>query len=57
MEIEKCPLTSDEKNNMILETAYYKYKNRSHGKNPMDDWLAAESEIEDALADACRPKF
>lgn len=55
MEIEKCPLTLDEKNKMILETAYYKYKNHNHGKDPMDDWLVAENEIEDALAESCQP--
>jgi hypothetical protein len=55
MKIDKCPLTLDEKNNMVMETAYYKSKNHSLGDTPMDDWLAAEAEIEGAMAESCQP--
>jgi hypothetical protein len=54
MEVQKCPLTHEEKNTMIAEAAYLRSEKRGHAGDPVEDWLAAESDLEDALAEFCR---
>jgi len=54
MDIQKCPLTNEEKNSMIAEAAYFRSRNRDYPGDPLADWLGAESEVEDALAAYCR---
>lgn len=56
MDIQKCPLTDEEKNNMIAEAAFLRAEKRDFPGDPVVDWLAAETEIEDALAACCRSK-
>ena len=47
---EAADITPDERNKMIAEAAYYRAE--QHGFNPerqVDDWLAAESEVDAKL--------
>jgi hypothetical protein len=44
-------ITSQQRQQMICEAAYFMAKNRGFmGGNPMDDWLAAEAEIDKQLS-------
>jgi hypothetical protein len=44
-------ISEDQRLGMIAETAYFKAEKRGFsGGNPVDDWLAAESEIDALLA-------
>jgi hypothetical protein len=52
--IQKCPLTNEEKHNMIAEAAFLGAEKRDFPGDPVADWLAAEAEIEDALTAYCR---
>ena len=54
MDIQKCPLTSAEKNSMIAEAAFLRSRKRDYPGDPLADWLAAEAEIEEALAACCQ---
>jgi hypothetical protein len=54
MNLEKCPLTDEEKHNMIAESAFLKYRQRDFPGDPVADWLRAEAELNDALAAYCR---
>lgn len=57
MELHQCPLTADEKNRMIAQAAYYRYEKRGRtGGYSVEDWLAAEEEVEKHLRDSCQPK-
>lgn len=57
MKLHQCPLTADEKNRMISQAAYYRYeKRRGTGGDSIEDWLAAEAEVEEQLKDSCQPK-
>ena len=53
MEIDQCPLTSDEKHRMVARTAYFRSLNRSHEIDPVEDWLAAEEEVEESIRNFC----
>jgi hypothetical protein len=54
MEIKKCNLTLEEKHNMIAEAAFLRFKQRNYLGDPVEDWLAAEAELENALSAYCR---
>lgn len=54
MDLQKCPLTYEERHNMIAETAFFKYKQRGYPSDPVKDWLEAETELDEALAAFCR---
>jgi Protein of unknown function (DUF2934) len=54
MDVQKCPLTNEEKQNMIAEAAYLKSRNRKYPGDPVADWLEAEAELDDALATFCK---
>ena len=54
MEINQCPLTPEAKNRMIAELAYAKSAMRDGAGDPDGDWLAAETDLEAALAVNCR---
>jgi len=57
MKLHQCPLTADEKDRMIAQAAYYRYEQRSGtGGDSVEDWLAAEAEVEKHLKDSCQPK-
>lgn len=57
MKLHECPLTADEKNRMIAQAAYYRYEKRGGtGGDSVEDWLAAEAEVEEHLRDSCQPK-
>jgi hypothetical protein len=45
-----CPLTLEEKHNMIAEAAFLRFKQRNYPGDPIADWLAAEAELENALS-------
>lgn len=48
-------ITPQQRQQMIQEAAYYIAKSRGFiGGNPMDDWLAAEAEIDKQLLQAPR---
>jgi hypothetical protein len=56
MKLHQCPLTAEEKNRMIAQAAYYRYQKRGGtGGNSVEDWLAAEAEVEEQLRDSCQP--
>jgi len=40
---------------MIAEAAFAKSENRGRPSDPVNDWLEAETELDDALAAHCRP--
>ena len=51
-----CPVSRDEKQQMIATAAYYRsVRKGGTPSDPLDDWLAAEDEIEKALQTGCRP--
>jgi Protein of unknown function (DUF2934) len=54
MDLQKCPLTDEEKHRMIAEAAFFKSQKRATPGDPMADWLGAERELEDALTAFCR---
>jgi hypothetical protein len=54
MNLEKCPLTNEEKHNIIAEAAFLKSRQRDFPGDPLADWLRAEAELDDALAAYCR---
>jgi len=57
MKLDQCPLTAEEKNRMIAQEAYYRYEKRGvTGGDAVEDWLAAEIEIEKHLKDYCQAK-
>lgn len=56
MNTQKCPLTEDEKLNMISEEAFLKSSQRDQPGDPTADWLQAENDVEKALASECRSK-
>ena len=56
MKLYQCRLTVDEKNRMIAQAAYYRYKRRGGtSSDSVEDWLAAEAEVEKHLRDICQP--
>jgi hypothetical protein len=58
MKIDRCPLTRDEKKDLIEREAYDRYEKRGGtGGNSTDDWLKAEAEVEKQMNEVCRPKF
>jgi hypothetical protein len=58
MKFDHCPVSGDEKQRMIATAAYYRFvkKGATHS-DPLDDWLAAEDEIEKTLQTDCRRGF
>lgn len=54
MDIQKCPLTEEEKHSMIAEAAFLRAKKRDRPGDPVADWLEAEAEVENDLAAYCR---
>lgn len=57
MERHPCPLTADEKKSMIAQEAYSRYEKRGAiGGDSVEDWLAAEAEIEKQLEDHCQSR-
>ena len=58
MKLDQCPLTDDEKKRMVAQAAYYRYEKRGGtGGDSVEDWLAAEAEVERHLRDSCHPKL
>jgi hypothetical protein len=53
MKLDQCPLTSNEKQRMIAKAAYFRYLNRDHEYDPVEDWLAAEEEVEKSVNNFC----
>jgi Protein of unknown function (DUF2934) len=53
MELDQCPLTSDERQRMIAKAAYFRSLDRSQQSHPVEDWLAAEKEVEESIQDYC----
>jgi acetylornithine deacetylase/succinyl-diaminopimelate desuccinylase-like protein len=54
MNVQKCPLSHEERHNMIAESAFFKSEHRVRPGDPLQDWLDAEAELEEALAAQCR---
>jgi Protein of unknown function (DUF2934) len=54
MNLDKCPLTDEEKHKMIAEAAFLRSRQRAFPGDPVADWLMAEAELNDALATYCR---
>ena len=55
MEVRKCPLTYEEKRHMIAKEAFLRSEKRGASGDPVEDWLGAEAEVEEALNADCRP--
>jgi Protein of unknown function (DUF2934) len=54
MVIDRCPLTVDEKEDLIAKEAYYRYEKRGFTEaDSTADWLEAEAEIERQLNELC----
>jgi hypothetical protein len=54
MKTDPCAVSHDDKNRMIANAAYFRAARRGFGKtDPLDDWLAAEAEIEAFLQTGC----
>lgn len=54
MNLNRCPINHDEKRQMIAEAAYLRASGRDFTDNdPLGDWLAAESDIEQSLQIYC----
>ena len=57
MELYQCPLTNDEKLHMISEAAYYRSEHRDTlDADPIDDWVTAVNEFEQAYDQQCTQK-
>ena len=54
MNIEKCPLSNEEKQRMVAEAAFLESEKREGPADPVADWLSAEAQINDALDASCR---
>ena len=54
MDIQKCPLTNEEKNNMIAEAAFLKAQKKDYPGDVLADWLVTEAQMEEDLAAYCR---
>ncbi len=53
----KADVSAEERQRMIAEAAYYRALNRGfNGGDPLDDWLAAEREINQGLLVAQQQK-
>ena len=54
--IDGCPFTTDEKNRIIAQKAYYRYEKRGRTDgDSVKDWLEAESEIKKQINEFCQP--
>jgi hypothetical protein len=57
MNLDQCPVTSDEKQRMVAEAAYFRFANRNFtGGDPVADWVTAEADIENSLKVFCSVK-
>ncbi|MGB5422924.1 MAG: DUF2934 domain-containing protein [Desulfobacterales bacterium] len=57
MKLDQCPVTSDEKQRMVAEAAYFRFENRNFtGGDPVEDWVTAEADIENSLKVFCSAK-
>jgi hypothetical protein len=57
MNLDQCPVTSDEKQRMVAEAAYFRFANRNFtGGDPVEDWVTAEADIENSLKVFCSVK-
>ena len=57
MKLDQCPVTSDEKQRMVAEAAYFRFANRNFtGGDPVEDWVTAEADIENSLKVFCSVK-
>jgi len=55
MKTDPCRISQDEKQRMIANAAYFRAVRRGLGNtDPVEDWLAAETEIENAIKSDCR---
>ena len=55
MKTNQCPVTHEEKQRMIAHAAYFRSAQRGFANaDPLEDWLAAEAEIEASLRIDCR---
>lgn len=54
MNLDRCPMTMDEKHRMIAEAAYLRAAGRNFsGSDRLGDWLAAESAVNHSLSAFC----
>ena len=54
MRADPCRISPDEKERMIANAAYFRAVQRGLGHtDPVEDWLNAEAEIENALQNDC----
>lgn len=54
MKMSQCPVTPEEKQRMIAHAAYFRSAQRGFANtDPLEDWLAAEAEIEASLRVDC----
>jgi hypothetical protein len=57
MKIDQCAVTSDEKQRMVAEAAYFRFAKRNFtGGDPVEDWVTAEADIENSLKVICSVK-
>jgi hypothetical protein len=55
MNTDPCRISADEKQRMIANAAYFRAVRTGLGRtDPVQDWLAAEAEVEKALQKDCR---
>jgi len=55
MNLHQCPITEEEKRHMIAEAAYFRsFEPGFDRNNPLEDWLAAEAEVENSLQEICQ---
>lgn len=54
MNVKRCPLSDGQRQRMIARSAYLRCADRGFsGTDPVEDWLAAEKQIEKALHEHC----
>jgi hypothetical protein len=57
MKIDRCPITSEERKNMVAREAYARFERRGgRAGDPAEDWREAEAEIEAQLKKHCGPE-
>jgi hypothetical protein len=55
MNTDPCRISADAKQRMIANAAYFRAVRRGLGHtDPVQDWLAAEAEVEQSLQNECR---